>query len=67
MAPSSTTNKAKSWTLRAPKIRKEPMLDLMLRRTKLHSSGKSSTLMERMPLEQRVLTLTEVSISTDLS
>jgi hypothetical protein len=43
------------------------MLELMLRRTKLHSSGESSTLTERMLQELRVLTLTEDSISTDHS
>jgi len=46
---------------------KESMLKPMLSRTNLHSNGESSTLMERMPQEQRVLTPTEVSISTDHS
>jgi len=67
MANTSTTNKAKSCVLTATRMKKESMLEVMLRRTKLHTSGESSTPMERMPQEPRVLTLTEVSISTDLS
>jgi len=43
------------------------MLDLMLRRKKLHSSGKSSILMKRMTLELKALTPTEDFTSTDHS
>jgi len=53
--------------LNQPRTPKEPMLEPMPDRIKLHSSGESSTLMERMPQEPRVLTPTEDSISTDHS
>jgi len=67
MEHTSTTNKAKSWELKATRMKKESMLDKIVERINLHSNGPSNTLIRWLTSDLRVWTQKEDFISTDHS